>query len=165
MGHACPVVRAGCHPSQNIQSSTCFCIGPQYVATHHHTGTFLVVIRWPLDGKGCALNFKISHPSGYRPVIGEGYTLPSQLVARARKTLRVSTTATSRTTRGSVTPSNYALTPGYVELLYSYLAGMNGVAYTMHNMLCRSVRIEERSTAYSRSSGSSPRRYLERVWR
>jgi hypothetical protein len=50
-----------------------------------------------------------------------------------------------------------------IELLYSYLAGMNGVAYTMHNVLCRSVTIEARFTAFSRSSGS--RRDWSHVWR
>jgi hypothetical protein len=37
---------------------------------------------------------------------------------------------------------------GTIELLYSYLAGMNGVAYTMHNVhvLCKSVTIEARLT-------------------
>jgi hypothetical protein len=41
-----------------------------------------------------------------------------------------------------------------IELLYSDLAGMNGVAYTMHNALCRYVTMEARFTASSRSSGS-----------
>jgi hypothetical protein len=85
----------------------------------------------------------------------------------------------SRTTWGSVTPSNYGPTPGYmgetvsrtntIDLLYSYLAGMNGIACTMHNVLCTSVTIEVRFTA-SRSSGShrdwphSPGG-IRRVWR
>jgi hypothetical protein len=62
------------------------------------------------------------------------------------------------TTCGSATPSNYGTNPRIqrweivartntidtIELLYSYLAGMNDFAYTMHNVLCRSVTIEAR---------------------
>jgi hypothetical protein len=70
---------------------------------------------------------------------------------------RDSVVRASRTTWGSVTSSNYGLTPGYMagtEIvsrtdteLYSYLAGMNGVAYT-------NAQGEARFTASSRSSGS-----------
>jgi hypothetical protein len=35
---------------------------------------------------------------------------------------------------------------------------MNGIAYTMHNVLCKSVTIEARFTASSRSSG------LQQYW-
>jgi hypothetical protein len=73
----------------------------------------------------------------------------------------------SITTWGSVTPVKLRTNPRIhgrdsvsrtntidtIELLYSYLAGMNGVAYTMHNVLCRSVT-EARFIASSRSSGS-----------
>jgi hypothetical protein len=52
--------------------------------------------------------------------------------------------------RDSVSRTN---TIDAIELLYSYLTGMNGVAYTMHNVLCRSMTTEARFTASSRSSG------------
>jgi hypothetical protein len=41
-----------------------------------------------------------------------------------------------------------------IELLYSYLAGMNGVAYTNAQCIVQIVTIEARFTASSRSSGS-----------
>jgi hypothetical protein len=49
-----------------------------------------------------------------------------------------------------------------IELLYSYLARMKGVAYKMHNVLCRSVTIEARFTASSRSSG--PQQYWSALY-
>jgi hypothetical protein len=61
--------------------------------------------------------------------------------------------------RDSVSRTN---TIDTIEQLYSYLAGMNGVTYTMHNVLCRSVTIEERFTASSQSSG--PQQYWSALY-
>jgi hypothetical protein len=70
---------------------------------------------------------------------------------------------------GSVTPSNYGLTPGYMagtmcvenqhnrhntDIVFVPRWHKMASPTQMHNASCRSVTIEARFTAYSRSSGS-----------